>query len=400
MGSTVAYRMRLISDRGELEQILPDWMNLLENSRTNELMLTPDWLLTWWKVFGKSDGRELAVGALYEGRELIALAPWIRRKHSYRGRLRFRRIEPLGTGEDQEHEICSDYTNVIVRTEAEEVAGKAMAHALAEQKFGNWDELVLPMAEGEDPTIKVLTRELNELGIPTRAEKVNEAVYIPLPRTWDDYLGALSSSRRYYLNRTLRDFERWAAGEYEIKVAASAEELELGKRRLVELHQHRWESQGYEGAFSSSIFTEFHESLMPVLLRKNALQLMWLSVRGEPIAALYNILYGGKVYFYQSGRRVDLPKGIRPGAVIQAHAIRLAIEHGMREYDFLAGPSQFKLKLGLASRSLVRIRAAKRSLVEYARAVAEGGIAQTRAARRMFKNLSQTRPAADRVADR
>ena len=42
---------------------------------------------------------------------------------------------------------------------------------------------------------------------------------------------------------------------------------------------------------------------------------------GAPIAALYNFIWEGKVSFYQSGRKVDVPKNIRPGIVIHAYAI-------------------------------------------------------------------------------
>ncbi|MGH9822304.1 MAG: GNAT family N-acetyltransferase, partial [Blastocatellia bacterium] len=228
--------------------------------------------------------------------------------------------------------------------------------------------------------------------LKTEVEQVNSALYIPLPVSWDEYLKSMGSSDRYYLNRALKDFERWAGSDYEIKQVRSPHQLAEGKRVLVQLHQHRWQSDGQDGAFNSDLFTEFHDAVLPVLLESNSLQLLWLTVRGEPIAALYNILHNGKVSFYQSGRKLGLPKGIRAGTVIQAHAIKQAIADGRREYDFLAGTSQFKRKLSLASRPLVRLRTVKRSVVEYARALTESGIAQTRAARGFIKNLSTSRP--------
>ena len=41
---------------------------------------------------------------------------------------------------------------------------------------------------------------------------------------------------------------------------------------------------------------------MAWLLEQGALELLWLSVRGEPVAALYGMVWAGKVYAYQCGR--------------------------------------------------------------------------------------------------
>ena len=87
-------------------------------------------------------------------------------------------------------------------------------------------------------------------------------------------------------------------------------------------------------------------------------------MRGEPVAAVYNLIWSNKVYFYQSGRKTDVPPKVRPGVVLLAHAIRGAIEAGRREFDFLAGDSQYKRQMALASRPLVQIRVARRCFRE------------------------------------
>jgi len=115
-----------------------------------------------------------------------------------------------------------------------------------------------------------------------------------------------------------------------------------------------------------------------------------ISVRGAPIAALYNIAWNGKVYCYQSGRTLDVPKNVRPGVVAHVYAIRRAIETGRTEYDFMAGISQFKRKLALAYKPLVRVRAVRKSLVEYVRVLAEGMAGVTR----VLRNRQRTKPSA------
>jgi CelD/BcsL family acetyltransferase involved in cellulose biosynthesis len=200
---------------------------------------------------------------------------------------------------------------------------------------------------------------------------------IPLPPTWEAYLAALSSSHRYYVKRSLRDFDKWA-GSFEVRNAASLAEMQEGLKVLADLHTQRWRQAGEDGRFASPRFRAFHEALLPLLQVEQAVELLWLCVRGEPVAAQYNFVWDGKVYFYQSGRKPDLPEGIRPGVVLHAHAIRRAIEAGRREYDFLAGPERYKQQLALASRPLVDLRAARPSLREQARQLLEEGVSSAR----------------------
>ena len=99
---------------------------------------------------------------------------------------------------------------------------------------------------------------------------------------------------------------------------------------------------------------------MPALLERGALDLSWLSARGQPIGALYNLVWNDKVYYY-------LPQ------FPHAAAIRRAIAGGHREYDFLAGAQRFKRQLSLAERPMVELRAARPSARRTALALARRG---------------------------
>jgi CelD/BcsL family acetyltransferase involved in cellulose biosynthesis len=121
---------------------------------------------------------------------------------------------------------------------------------------------------------------------------------------------------------------------------------------------------------------------MESLAAENALELLWLTVRGEPVAAFYNVVWQGKVYFYQSGRKLDVPESVRPGIVLHARAIRRAIERGRREYDFLAGSSQYKRKLATGIHPLVLVRAVRAPLREALRRAADRGFDHVRQLRR------------------
>jgi CelD/BcsL family acetyltransferase involved in cellulose biosynthesis len=292
------------------------------------------------------------------------------RPHVYLPGIPFRRLELLASGESEEDEICSEYLGLIAERGAEEAVVSTLASALSAGALGNWDEILFPAMAGDGPIPELLTSALGSQGWTVEMKTSGACPYIALPRSWDQYLGKLSAAGRYVLSRSQREFADWAAGADEIHEAGTTEEVERGKRILKSLHSERW---GKQGAFRSSRFSEFHDSVMQSLFAENALQLLWLTVRQEPVAVLYNVTWNGKVYFYQSGRKLDVPKGVRPGIVLHAHAIRRAIESGRREYDFLAGTSQYKRKLATGLRPLVQVRAVRAPLRELARRAVDRG---------------------------
>jgi CelD/BcsL family acetyltransferase involved in cellulose biosynthesis len=378
----------VVSDPQELDRLAPAWTNLLERSDDNRPMLAPIWLRTWWRVYGA--GRRLRVGLFHDGPRLVGLAPLLARRCWHRRCLPFRRLEPLGADVDEGDGVGSDYLGPIAERGAEELVADALADAIAAGRFGPCDEVVLPVMAGDRPLPQLLTVAFRRAGFAAECVQTGAAPYISLPSKWEDYLQALSGSQRYYLRRSQRDFDAWAAGESRIERVTSLTELAEGKRILIALHGERWAAAGQKGALCAARFAAFHDAVLRELLRAGALELLWLTVRGRPVAAVYNIVWDRKVLFYQSGRQPDVPRGVRPGIVLHAQAIRAAIDAGHREYDFLGGESQYKSQLAPTSRPLVHVRAVRRSLIEHARSLIEAGIARTRSTRGWLRRLSRT----------
>lgn len=349
----------VVSDLAELEKLAPAWRALLQRSAANEPMLSPTWLLAWWRIYGQGTGRQLRVLLFTQGEQLIGLAPLLRRLCWYRPGLPFRRLEPLGADQEERDAICSDYLNIIAARGQEETVAQALVQALTSGALGRWDEIVLPAMNGLGLMPALLTQAFRSAGYQTETVATGIAPYIPLPATWEEYLKALGKKNRYNVLRALSDFESWAQGDAQFHCASTPAELAEGKRILFMLHAERWQGAAKTGVFHAARFADFHNTVMPQLLSEGALQLLWVSVRGEPVAVDYNLVWNGKCYFYQSGRKLELPKGVKPGTVVHLHAIQQALRAGYREYDFLAGDMVYKKQLALANRPLVQLRAVR-----------------------------------------
>jgi CelD/BcsL family acetyltransferase involved in cellulose biosynthesis len=362
---------RIVRDLREAEALREEWRALALRAPRGELALTPVWLLAWWRELGRTEGRELRMVTFRDGPTLVGLAPLSLRLALHRRVLPVRRLELLGTGDTGPDEVSSDYVGLLCDAGYEEEICRELARlVVVERALGPWDELLMPAMSAEDPVVRSLRRALATVGLEVGVTETGLCPYIALPRTWEDYLESLEGSNRYLVTRAMRELEKWAGkGGAELVRATTSDELATGRRILHSLHAERWSGTGQPGVFASARFARFHDDVMPQL------DLLWLAVRGEPIAAAYNIVFRGKVYFYQSGRKLDVPKQVKPGISLHALAIQRSIILGHREYDFLNGASQYKRKLATATRLLVTLRAVAPNLraraVEKARDFAE-----------------------------
>ena len=375
---------RLITDTQDLHDLRPAWEDLHSRSVDRELNLHPLWLLPWWDVFGADEQRALRVLAFLDQDRLVGLAPLLVRPHVYAPALVFRRLENLGSGEQAADETCGDYLGILAERGREADVAAAFAQALVSGGAGTWDELLLASMDGGSPLPTLLQSAFVDCGYLAILEQWSVSPYISMPGTWDEYLAGLKTSRRAQIRKALRNFENWAGEAPVLRRVRSADDLDEGKRILVELHGERWTA---DGVFASARFRRFHELLMPALLAAGGLDLGWISVRGVPVAAFYNFVWENKVSFYQGGRRLDTPAEVQVGMAMHACLIRSAIEEGRREYDFLAGVSQYKTSFALASRPILRLRVARPSMREMARAGLARFVSGARAARDRGRGL-------------
>jgi CelD/BcsL family acetyltransferase involved in cellulose biosynthesis len=384
---SVVIRAEVIREVRGLERLRDPWEELLSRSTNDEPTMSPTWLLPWWRIFGKDGGRELAAIAFFDRARLVGLAPLVLRPWRLAPGVTVRRLELLGTGEDEKDEICSDYLGLLVERGLEAAVTGTFVDALG--LVGRWDELVLATMRGDSPVGVLLAEVLRERGFMVSLDVVGASFHVPLPQTWDEYLNALPASRRAMVRRSIRAYEAWA-GRAELDVVTEAGGLERAKEDLVRLHRARWAQVG--GAFVSPRFRAFHDAVMPELFARGALELAFLRAHGRPVAAIYNLLWRDKVRFYQSGRAVDVPGDARPGIVLHARAIERAIAQGYREYDFLPSLARYKVELSLASRPVHALRAARPGAFEMARRAGALALEQARALRRVFSTRAQARP--------
>lgn len=382
--------MELVETDEDLAAIAPAWNELLGKSARPEVMLAPDWVLTWWAHY--RDGRAPAVGLFRDESGVVGLVPLCRRPFTYRPGIPFRRLEFMGANNEDIDGACGEYLAPIALAGREDEVAAAFAEALADNLFGAWDELVIELMDGEAPGTRSLVEALSAHYGDVSVTDAMEAYHLPLPADWETFLQGLHGKRRNWFRRSWKEFLAWAGTDgYRLERATTPEDVRRGMRILADLHGERWQEEGHDGAFASQRFAAFHEDYAVRLLEKGQLDLLWLLVGGVPVAAHYSFVFGNKVYFYQSGRTTKAPANVRLGIVMFMLAIEDAMKRGLSEYDFLGGDSGgYKTYFTSHTRQLVQLRVARPSLRETTRVALRSGYHRVRrlqsTARRLLGN--------------
>ncbi|MGH7088956.1 MAG: GNAT family N-acetyltransferase [Stellaceae bacterium] len=222
-----------------------------------------------------------------------------------------------------------------------EIAGATVA-ALS-QRDRRWDELVLSGLEAAQCDAFEAAARAHGLVHRRLYDKPSYWVDLDALRAGSGYLEALSQNTRYQIRRALRSYQ--ADGPVAFVTAQSPEEALAFLDGLKALHQAYWRARGKPGAFANPFFELFHRSLIAERLALGEIELAKVTVAGEPLGYLYNFIYRGRVYSYQSGFRYDADAKRKPGLVSHYLAIEHHVRAGSRVYDFLAGEAQHKKSL-------------------------------------------------------
>src|SRR4051812_11942175 len=107
-------RSFILGDLAEVERIVPSWWALLERAVAPQPTQTPMWLLTWWDIFGRSGGREMKIVVMEQTPgEVVGIVPLLRRWAMDAKFVPVQTIELVGSGEEREDEIFSEYIGAI-----------------------------------------------------------------------------------------------------------------------------------------------------------------------------------------------------------------------------------------------------------------------------------------------
>lgn len=317
------------------------WADLAEHSPYTTFFTAPEWVATWLTVFGSTLPVEILV--FREGARSVGVCLIIRRTLQ-RGPFRVRCVFLNTAGEDEGDGPVIEFNNILCLAGSEQGVSMAL---VAHINTRPWDEIWLNgFCQG--PPLDALHEAWS--GIP-RHRRVMANYYVDLTKLRNPnvpYETVLGSKDRARLRQNFRFY-----GHTEVTVPQDVDGALAVFRELGDLHTTSWERRNETGAFRSRVFRAFHESLIRRCVGINGIQLVRVQATEGLIGILYNMIYRGKVYFYQSGLVYSSNKRVRPGFVTLARAVQYCVEHPeLREFHFMAGGDHYKQPMATGRQEL------------------------------------------------
>ncbi len=340
--------INVIDNEQAFDELEDEWNQLLERADTH-VFQSFEWQRTWWKYFG-GNGR-LHILAFRDEERLVGIAPFYISEVQLYGLYTYRHLQflagclPAGDASDTFSKYSlSDYLDLIADPEYREKIAETLMSYLAEQR-NFFDQISLDELPEDGVMMEHLVPKLEEAGWPCIKEKAEVCPQIELPATMDEYLYKIRSSVRYDLRRSIRSVTE--DNLYNIHTIRAEEDLETVFRHLVDLHQARWNSQGYPGVFTDARVEQFLKTVSIAFMKRN-----WLNLKssfdhdGNCLAVNLTFAFKQRIYDYQ--RAFDITSDLArygPGNALIYYLVEEAIDEGKEIFDLLRGDEKYKLRI-------------------------------------------------------
>jgi CelD/BcsL family acetyltransferase involved in cellulose biosynthesis len=340
--------MEVYESLSDLENLRPDWDALLETFPQTSVFSTMEWLLPWWRAFAGDDRLQVLAWRNSSSR-LMGLAPLSSTLHrSFGARLRLLRL--MGDGSHD-----SDNLDLPVAPGQEAQFSRALLDWL-ESRGKTWDICRLNTLPAYSPVGNQLLQDLRTRGWPVYMTTRPWSV-IELPESWERYLKSLSSKERSKIGLRTRRLEKHYK-KVTIKRCAKEAELDRALEALFDLHTKHWQLRGLPGTLCVPARRQFYHELSRQLLARNRLEFWLLELDDKIVAAQFGLRFKSTVYSLQEGFD-PVYSADSVGYVLRGNALKYLIDDGVRQYDFLGGTDESKIRWGAEVKHYLNIEMAR-----------------------------------------
>jgi CelD/BcsL family acetyltransferase involved in cellulose biosynthesis len=318
-----------------LAMVAAEWDALHAVSRTATPFNSHTYVKVWWAHFGGGDDLEL--WTVRDGEALVGVAPF------------YRTVDETGAsvmrfvgGLD-----ISDYLDVVSAPTREVEVATALVDAMMRADCYCWDLHDMPQAS---PIREAFLRLAPAYGLDVLSECEAVCPVITLPDSWDRYLEQLDGKQRREIRRKLRRAGQEALVSWHVTPPDGvADALPIFFR----LHKL---SMPDKAIFMTDAMEGFFSELAHAFARVGWLELLFLHVNGHPVAAYFAFRFRDSIMLYNSGFDNEAAGTLSVGWLLLAYHIEMAIQQGVRRYDFMRGDEAYKFHFGGNAEPVYRLQ--------------------------------------------
>lgn len=328
-----------------------EWTQLHRQAQAS-FFLSWQWVSTWLETF-KPEALLLRVT---QGEKLVGLGLFSSRQFKKFKFLPCQKVCLLQMGDEQQDQIWIEHNAVLCAPSFRNQIHSELADQFIQSNIA-WDVLVFSGVQQDiyeklEQNKNTFARELWRA--PTYSVDLKG-----VKKKHPSYIASLSRNTRYQINRAIKGWK--THGELKLESAKEWPQCEEFYNFAAQQHQKKWGEK--QSGFYNPYFCQFHQALIKNSWPSQCIDLLALTLNGQPIAVLYNFVMYKTVYFYLSGIDYNHDSKLKPGLVIHALAIQNYMDLGYDSYDFLGGAAQYKQSLGAATEDIAGIEIMRKTTV-------------------------------------
>lgn len=318
----------------------PEWNNLLKRSITDTPFTTYEWHSNWWNTYHPG---ELWIVTIRDNENTLhGIASLFNVEEDGKRVVHFVGCEDV-----------TDYGDVIVSADQADAVYNALATELLDKqdKYDLIDWCNIPSAS---PTYTDFPQQLSDKGFSVETTRQEVCPLINLPASFEVYLDSLDKKQSKEVQRKLRR-AKGAGDSLNWYIVDEEHDIDAEVDKFIELMaaSHPEKAQFLEDEQNVA----FMRSIIPVASKAGWLQMNFLEVMNEPVAAYVNFDYNNQILVYNSGLEPRKAAALSPGIILLAYNIEHAIENKRSVLNFLRGDEQYKYKMGGQDTEIFNLKA-------------------------------------------
>ncbi len=323
----------MIQGAAAFDRLSAEWDDLAGRAMTDTPFQSLAYQKAWWTHLGPGTlstivARDEADGAL---RGLLCV-------YAHKGLIHFN-----GCVEE------TDYLDLLAAEADARAVWDIALDCLLGPEAPAWHTLEFCNVPAWSPTLRILPELTAARGLSCAVQAHEVCPVIALPDRFETYLDGLDRKQRHEVRRKLR---RAVGADARIEVVHPGDDIRAEVESFLSLLERSTPEKGVW--LNPARRAVFHE-VAAAALDAGTLQLMFISTEGQRAAALFNFVYRDRVWVYNSGLDPDNFGWLSAGVVLTARAIELAIEAGLKTFDFLRGDEEYKYRFGAVDTQIFRL---------------------------------------------
>jgi len=315
-------------------EVEKEWDDVFNSFSYNRIFQSPKVKKIWWKYFGKDNLYKILV-ITYSNNKLISPLKVQGKTCSFIGSTDLFDYQDL---------IYSNYQDIDLGLEK-------LVNFISNDL--SVEELILNSIPDNSPTIKKMSKYLEQNNWQVDLTEEDVSPRISLPSTFDEYLSSLSKKNRHEIRRKLRRLDK-------IK---DVEEYEFSKYQdikdnLDDFFKLLRMSSDEKKEFMNLSRENFFRDLSLELSLQNQTRLRFLDIENKRVATSLSFVTNGTKYLYNSGYDPEY-RDLSVGVLNHIFAIKNSISEKNKVFDFMRGDEVYKYRLGGVNETISKLIAHK-----------------------------------------